>query len=1363
MKRYPDLHLHSLDQFDSQNDPEKVCQRQKELGAEGFALTQHGTLSGIENMQSACDKYGLTLIKGIETYLKNAGDIMRAEHLILLSTDELGYHAIGMAVTEGQNEQGFSVMNDEILNKYFGPLAKAHGHVIATSACIQGPLAAILRQNELVDKQEETLKRRFKSAVTDNSARIEKLTEKLEGLDREVAEAKARRDAAKKLSETKFGAREKKIQRLKDKGDEGYEAELQKLEEDKKKAADAAVEFESLKEETAKLLRKQTVSRQELKELTDLQNRYLEYADLYAKAEEKRITEEEMEHQVKAEIQKFKSIFGEENFYIEVQYHGIELEKTIYPKLAELAMETNTQLVATNDVHIVRNTEDERLRRQILRSMRFGSAFEEEGEGDSELYIKTDEEMTEWLSKILQPGDVMEALENTQVIFDRCTIDRSIGEDTGKHYPKFPTGGKSANEALEEEVEKGIKWRFPDGMDEEHQARLKREIEVIENMGYADYHLIVKDFLEYARILGAFPTSMLEDAPLSIEAAQEWVDINGWKGGISVGPGRGSAVGSLVCYLLGITSMDPIQYGLLFERFLNPERVSMPDIDTDIAKLVRPKVIEYVQNKYGKNAVCGIMTTNALAPKGAIRAAAKYYGLKLTGDGVAFKNLGDTMAKQVPATVGTAFDTETETGNTVYEELQKSNKGNQDAQEILRWAKLLEGCFTTYGAHAAGVVISDNKNVSEYVPLRWNQKLQEWTTQCDMVQVEEKGLLKMDFLGLKTLDIMTGCIRMIKKKTGKVIDPLQIPLDDEQVFKEIFQKGNTNSVFQFESDGMKAMLKRFRPSSFEDLIILVSMFRPGPLQFIDDVIDVKQGRKPETYLTEELRPILGRTYGGIVYQEQVMEIFQKLAGYTLGGADTVRRYMSKKKADKLAMEREAFINGDEARGITGCVKNGISSDAANALFDQMSEFAKYAFNKSHAAAYALISYMTGWLKCHYPAEFLAEAMNWAEDDEAIAGLMRETRHFNVEVTAPDVNASESKFIVKDGKIMFGMGSVKTVGENAETILEERQENGPYRSLKDFYLRTQTKKNAFENLVKVGALDSFCRNRQAMLAVIEPYKELAKKYKDKKSFAEDAARLMPYIDECDTAEKLSEIQRQLGIAVLDKPTTAKKLEQRIANAKTAMQETWDALSGIILQADLAEDRQQRLQDEHEMLGAYVTAHPLDDYDETDQVPIEDADFETEALCGIISELKLKNRKKDGKPMAFFTLEDKSGSIEVSVFTNQYTRCAKYLKEGKVVVVNGKIVEEETSMTDENGLPIKVRKFIADSMTAAKPDRRAMITVSSYAVFHVSEEEDFRKRHETEDGYRFLIYDQTLDQIRPMKYRVDESVFALKNAI
>lgn len=1253
-----DLHLHSLDQFDSQNNPERVAKRLSEMGARGFAVTQHGMMSAIDRMRSAAEKYGLKFIPGIEAYFQDPEDIQR-RHLILLAMDDTGYKAICKAVTKSNDSKGFSVMNTEILNTYFGKGAAGHGHVIATSACIQGVIAMHLRRNEEIEKELEKLQRKLDKNAGDTD--VTALTAKIDEITATVKTEKRKQT----------------------------DEEKEQLATLRKQKKDAETRAENQQKLTAAI--------------TGMKSK------LHSKEECRRIAAEE--------TKKFVELFGtgtdgQPCFYMEIQNHGMDVEAQVYPVLAEIARTYRVPIVATNDCHIVDKSEEELLRRNILRALRF-QEWQDMEPADKELYIKTDEEMVDWLSRIFPADVVEEGMRNIGTIIDRC----DVKFEKGSHYPKFPSPDhKTANEMLEEEIRKGIQWRFPNGMDQQHIDMLNHELPVIESMGYADYHLIVKDFLEYGRLLGQVPDDKIEEAPLTIEGLREWIKENDHTIGFSIGPGRGSAVGSLICYLLGITSLDPIPYGLLFERFLNPERVSMPDIDSDLSYTVRSKVIEYVTAKYGKDAVCGIMTMNAQAPKGAIRIAAKYYGQSVKGNEQEFLGIADRIAKKVPSEPGTKFSTvcNEETGETVLAMLRREFNTPKEL-EIIRWATMLEGAFTTYGAHAAGIIISDNDDVSDYVPLRWNDKLKEWTTQCDMVQAEEEhGLLKMDFLGLRTLDVITDCIRMVKNSHGIEIDPLKIDMEDRDVYREIFSKGRTNSVFQFESSGMKAMLKRFKPRNFEDLIILVSMFRPGPLQYLDGVIDVKNGQDP-VYLCDELKPILGKTYGAIVYQEQVMEIFQKLANYTLGGADLVRRFMSKKKQDKLAHERVAFVDGDTERNIKGCVANGISREAADKLFDQMTEFAKYAFNKSHAAAYAYNAYVTGWLKYHYPAEFLAAAMNWAATDK-IPGLMHEAKLFGVKVYAPDVNVSEDNFTVRDGAIYFGMSAVKSVGKSGSEVLNERKQNGEFLSIKDFIQRTNLRKNVFENLCKAGAFDGFTKNRRAILFVYEDLKAAIDTVKKKQALVQEGKE----------------------------------------TAKAALEKAEAAVEEIMIPTYLEESLQTKMEEEKQYLGAYVSAHPMDEYNDPEDlgaIAIGDINERMPGtVVGVVSHIEVKHRKKDGKPMAFVTLEDLTGELQVKFFTKDYSLYKNMLTDGAVLKIDG-IIEMEETGTDENGEP-EYTPSMMPSTVLKVPKRKKVcnLTVSSYPLFHVDREAAFRERYEDKDGICLYIKDMATGQNRKARYLV-----------
>ena len=1127
------LHTHVRSIYDAHIDAKALCARIKELGGKGCAITDHGVLSSIEDYREVFKNNNLKMIPGCELYVD--GGILGRLHLIVLAKNDNGYNGISKIVTESNR-----VLSDEFpvisQDKLFEMVKSYKGDIIALSACMQGVLCAIFLQNKSVNVKIEKLRAKQSRYHSPSDAALVTADEEYEKAKEAYDRAIVKRDDLKRRAEMKFGMREKAIIKLEKANDPTAGISRAKMEADKKLSIDAAKELPKAKEDVA-AAKKALSSAEKNKEDAFLScDKYFEIEEEITALNAELKGEEELYDIAKETALAYSKAFGKACFFAEMQYHGIPDEAICYPKVAKLAKELGIPFVATNDVHILTNSANDRLKRQILRSLRYGKNFEEEKIGDNELFLKDNDELAASLLEILPQDVVIPAIKNIDWIFDRCNVEFC----TEKHYPKY-SQTEDANVLLDAAIKDGIKRRYPDGMDEEHSKRLEYELSVIKSMGYADYHLVVKDFLEYGRLLGFVPKTMLSQAPLTIPELKEWITVNGWRNqGLMIGPGRGSAVGSLVCYLLGITNLDPIKYGLLFERFLNPERVSMPDIDSDFGNSIRQKVIEYVQNKYGEMAVCGIMTTNAQAPKGCLRIAAKFYGLKNYGEPMT--SLGDMIARNVPDDVGTQFDTTVSSSGAVDDESNISLKeyllsvysSNPDAREIIEWASIMEGSFTAYGAHAAGIVISDNNDVSDYLPLMMNETLGMFTTQCNMIQVENNGLLKFDFLGLKTLDIITETLRLIENNKGIIIDPLKIDLDDENVYAKILSAGKTNSVFQFESAGMKAMLKRFKPKTFEDLIILVSMFRPGPLQYLDGVIDVKNGKSKIQYLTPELEPILSMTYGAIVYQEQVMRICQDLAGFSLGSADQVRRYMSKKKADKLEHEREAFIYGDSGRNIKGCVANGIDEEAAKTLFDQMMDFARYAFNKSHAAAYSLIAYITAWLKCYYPAEFFASALNWAENDE-ISGLVYEASDCGVKVLAPDINVSSKEFAVSDGAIRFGIASIAGVKNNADEILKER-ENGSFSSLKDFCTRIHPKSMVVDHLISAGAFDAFSKNRNSLKTYVKEIKELLTDRNKKTSFIESAEYILPLIEGVSSNEELIELQKNANLSVEFKEKT-----------------------------------------------------------------------------------------------------------------------------------------------------------------------------------------------------------------------------------
>ena len=1326
-------HVQSLD--DADINIAQLCERIKELNGDGCVITDHGAVSVIEDARPVFEKYGLKLVPGVEAYVD--GGILGRLHLILIAVNDNGYKQICKIITEANRtnfDGGYPTVTKEILQKYV-----KKGDVIATSACMQGVISAIYLLNDKVEKKIEKILTKQKKFFDPHSGRLTALEDALKEAEKELDARILARDNCKAKAEQKFTAREKAVAKS------GSEADKKQLEEEKLAAQKAANKLPELKESVEKQKKIISGLKKELKEDNDSAKKFLAHKEEIENLKKELKTDDELDTLAEAEMKWYVDLFGIDNFYAEVQYHGIEEEAKCFPKVANLAHKLGVNLIASNDVHILNNTEDERLKRCILRSLRFGDKFEEETIGDNELYLKDNFQLKEALVQIISEQDSETAIDNIEKVFSRCHVEFK----TDKHYPKF---SENSEKEFDEAIKQGIAWRFPNGMDKEHQLRLEREIAVIKSMGYVDYHLVVKDFLEYGRLLGFVPKEKLDEVPLTIPELKKYIESNGWKnGGMLVGPGRGSAGGSLVCYVFGITNIDPLKYGLLFERFLNPERISMPDIDSDLSNTTRGKVIEYVQNKYGANAVCGIMTKTVQAPKGAINIAAKYYGLKTYG--TPLTSLGRQIAKDVTTEVGVSFASIVasngkldEIGKPLCEYLASKYAGNKDALEVIKWAQIIEGSFTAYGAHAAGIVISDNNDVGEYLPLRFNSKLAMMQTQCNMAQVEDNGLLKFDFLGLKTLDVVTECLRMIESNYGIIIDPLKIDLEDSKVFK-LMAEGYTNAVFQFESAGMKAMLKRFKPTCFEDLIILVSMFRPGPLQYLDGVIDVKNGKKSMTFLTPMLEEITGKTYGAIVYQEQVMEICQKLAGFTLGHADEVRRYMSKKKKDKLAHEREAFLEG--------CSKNDISKEIADELFNQMMDFASYAFNKSHATTYAYNAYVTAWLKCYYPAEFFASALNWTDKD-GLSGLMAEAKKY-VEVKAPNINYSGKEFEVHKGVIWFGLSAVAGVKDSADEIIKERLEDGNFKSLKDFLSRYNANATVARNLILAGAFDDFSENRKSMVVLAEEMKNILPKLYKKQMFLKCAKLCLPII-ETSSIEEIINIQEKAGLnAEIKEKATANSLAKRIETAKTSEKKYLNELDSI-REKFIEENATERMNAEKDLLGIYVTAHPMDYYPSSIEVgcdEIYNINEETCVIYGVISNLSIKQRKSDGAKFAVFDLEDRTGSVSVSCFTKIFKRYENTICNGKVIKIKGKVIVEEYNDNTE-------LKFSAEECEEIKMKKNSYIMeVSSYASFHIDNESTVMEEFAVKDGCKLFVFDKALDEIRECAFLVSEDINILPN--
>ena len=896
---------------------------------------------------------------------------------------------------------------------------------------------------------------------------------------------------------------------------------------------------------------------------------------------------------------RYQDIFGKGNFFLELQDHGIPEQQNVNQQLLKMHRETGIELVATNDVHYT--LAEDAQPHDVLLCLQTGKKLADEDrmryEG-GQYYVKSPEEMER-----LFPY-APEALENTHKIAQRCHVEIEFGVTK---LPKFDVPeGYTSWEYLNELCFRGLEERYQP-VTEELKERLNYELSTIRNMGYVDYFLIVWDFIKYAR------------------------DHD-----IMVGPGRGSAAGSLVAYTLGITQLDPIRYDLLFERFLNPERVSMPDIDVDFCFERRQEVIDYVRRKYGDDCVVQIVTFGTLAARGVIRDVGRVMDLPYAQV--------DTIAKMIPQELNITIDKALQ----MNPELKKAYEEQKEIHDLIDTAKRLEGLPRHTSMHAAGVVISQ-KDVSEYVPLS-RASDGSIVTQFTMTTLEELGLLKMDFLGLRTLTVIQNAVHLIEQDAGVKLDMQHIDYNDKKVLDSL-GTGRSDGVFQLESAGMKNFMKELKPQSLEDVIAGISLYRPGPMDFIPQYIRGKN--RPDTikYDCPQLEPILKPTYGCIVYQEQVMQIVRNLAGYTLGRSDLVRRAMSKKKAAVMEKERQNFVYGNEEEGVPGCIANGISEQTANKIYDDMIDFAKYAFNKSHAAAYAVVSYQTAFLKYYYPVEFMAALMTSViEMPTKVAEYIQVCRQMNIKILPPDVNRGAYGFSVDNGAIRYGLSAIKSVGRPViNALVEEREANGEYRSLKDFIERLTgtVNKRAIENFIKAGALDCLEGNRRQKMLV---YGQIVD------SIAQ---------------EKKNSFAGQMSLFDLVSDEEKKEYEIRMPDVEEY-------------------DKEMILAFEKDVLGIYLSGHPLERYRNimekmisaktTDFQPDEESgvpkvyDGQKVIIGGMITEKTIKYTRNN-KVMAFLTVEDLLGTVEIVVFPRDYEKWQAMLNEDARVFVQGRVNAED----------------------------------------------------------------------------------------
>ena len=953
---------------------------------------------------------------------------------------------------------------------------------------------------------------------------------------------------------------------------------------------------------------------------------------------------------------RYQEIFGENNFFLELQDHGIAQQQMVNQQLMRLHEETGIPMVATNDVHYT--YQDDVESHDILLCLQTGKKLADEDrmryEG-GQYFVKSPQEMAELFPYAL------EALENTHKIAMRCNVEIEFGVTKLPRYD-VPEG-YTAWEYLNKLCFEGLQERYQP-VTEELKERLTYELNTIQNMGYVDYFLIVWDFIKYAR------------------------DHD-----IMVGPGRGSAAGSLVSYTLGITKLDPIKYDLLFERFLNPERVSMPDIDIDFCFERRQEVIDYVVRKYGKDRVVQIVTFGTLAARGVIRDVGRVMDLPYAQV--------DTIAKMIPNELNITIDKALK----MNPELARVYAQDEQIHHLIDMAKRLEGLPRHTSMHAAGVVISQ-KDVDEYVPLS-RASDGTITTQFTMTTLEELGLLKMDFLGLRTLTVIQNAVHLIEKDTGIRLDMDKIDYDDKKVLDSI-GTGKTDGIFQIESPGMKNFMKELKPQSLEDIIAGISLYRPGPMDFIPQYIRGKNHPETITYDCPQLESILKPTYGCIVYQEQVMQIVRSLAGYTLGRSDLVRRAMSKKKASVMEKERQNFVYGNEAEGVPGCIVNGIEEKVANKIYDDMIDFAKYAFNKSHAAAYAVVSYQTAYLKYYYPVEFMAALMTSVIDNPSkVSEYILSCRKMGIQILPPDINCGEGAFSVDGNSIRYGLSAIKSVGKPViRAIVEERKAGGIFQNMKDFVTRMtgrEINKRAIENFIKAGAFDCLEGNRHQKMMVY------------------------PRIVDSVVQERKNAMAGQMTLFDIVGEEDKKAFEINLPDVPEY-------------------DKEELLAFEKEVLGVYISGHPLENYtammeknitaitsdfqpdDEIGAARVRDG--QSVVVGGIITEKTVKYTKNN-KVMAFLTLEDLVGTVEIIVFPRDYEKNHLLMDEESKVFIRGRVAAEDE----------RASKMICEQILSfTQVPRELWIQFETKQAYHQREMELLEDLKDCEGNDSVVIYIQ-----------------------
>lgn len=1294
---YGAIHCHT--EYSLKDSPihiSDLCNRAKEMGASYLAITDHGNIAGAVEFIDTCTSLGIKPIPGVEAYID--GEFSKRTHLILLARNYRGWQQLCEAVTLS-NENIFTVaknsvpvMTKEILQKCF-----TTGDVIATTACMNGIIGSILRANENIRKNKAKIEAKIQKQTDAGALEYAKKKEQIDALQVEVDTLEAEKNAVSALAKTTYKNRLKGCERLLERAvtDEEKEAAEKALDDVRTEQAqieDAVKRLPSLRNKLSNLKSKLKHWREYSKDEANAHERFLAFS---AELEDIReYPEDELYTKAKEEILWYRNLFGNDNFYIELQYHGLETEAYIMPVLLRLAKDTDTKTVASNDTHIL--TKEQAHARALLKSLRF-EKWEPVSGTDDTLYLKSDAELYDTLAEILPARDARAAVDGIRELCGRCHVEIP---DTS-HAPRYldDNGNPVPDSAkmLKDLAYAGARELYTkETFTEEYRNRLNYELEVINSMGYADYFLIVSEFIRWAKKYNP-------DKNYNV---------------YNVGLGRGSAAGSLVANCLKITNVDPIRYGLLFERFLNKDRVSMPDIDSDFANGVREEVIQHVKDRYGADCVSSIRTVTSQKGKGATRSAARLlYFQKLHESGEtendtvkkACLKISDRLSRVIPSKPADV------TVSACMEQLQAACESDDD-RTVISYAMEIENVAFNFGLHAAGIIIGDGTPLSHLIPLMYSKEKKRWAVQCDMTEAERMKFLKMDFLGLVNLNIITQAIRFIKDDYGIDIDADKIPFEDE-VFSEIYAKGNTSRVFQFESEGMKKTLRDFKPSCIEDIILLNAAYRPGPMDFIPQIVSNKQGKTKPHYIVPSLEKILAPTYGCPIYQEQLMAIFHDCAGFTLGEADIIRRYMSKKKKDKFLAYKDKFIDG--------LMAEGASRKESDEFWDSLVNFANYGFNKSHAAVYSILSYKTAWLKYHYPKEYMCATLNYAKTDD-IPFIINECRDMGINILPPDINKSKSDFTVRHDGILFGFKAIKGFrADDTDIIIKKRTDNGYFKNFHDFVMRAALDKTPLELLIKAGAVRSLDGNSRRDVLDKIPYMVSVRKNVEKAKAKLEAGKLS-------TREK-------------------EKTEDTLDSALSEFGEIWFVTKE-------PEDSDWDSIAEKEVLRAYLTSHPLDKYEDvlarrhdgTDALTlIRDAAPGYAVFVGIITNLKVL----EDKQMAFFTLEDKTGHIGCSCFKECYSVYADRLKEDTVVKIHAKVITDERN---SDGVFKLICNKIMDAVTVSPP---IFISVPDFTFF-MTDVNPILKDMKCGNGESVIVHSRKSGEVKPLKDKYGKSVLDTK---